>query len=133
MPNIQLAQNLRYLRIKNGLSQKYLSKLLNISRQAYSNYERCKRTPDLDTLVHIAGFYNVTLDELVLKNLRTSSSLSFEGMRESVSSYTLAESEKTGNSVYLSERELNFLLGFRSLPEETRQIVTGFLKHERQE
>ena len=69
MSNIQLANNLRYLRKKHGLTQKALSKMLNISRQAYSNYETGKRTPDLDSLLFLACCYRVSLDALVLKNL----------------------------------------------------------------
>ncbi len=132
MPNIQLAKNLRYLRKRNGLNQEDLKTLLNISRQAYSNYERCKRMPDLDTLVRISRFYHVPLDDLLLKNLRTSPAF-YEGVRESVSSYTLAKCKETGNSIYLTEKELDFLSSFRSVPEETRQIITGFLNQAKQE
>lgn len=39
MSNIQLANNLRFLRTKHKLTQDNISSLLNISRQAYSNYE----------------------------------------------------------------------------------------------
>ena len=35
MPNIQLANNLRYLRKLNNMTQDDLSAALNISRQAY--------------------------------------------------------------------------------------------------
>ena len=67
MPNIQLANNLRYLRKQCGLTQTTLSDMLNISRQAYSNYETSKRTPDLDSLLLLASFYQVNLDALVLQ------------------------------------------------------------------
>ena len=53
MSNIQLANNLRHLRKKHGLTQRDLSGMLNISRQAYSNYETGKRTPDLDSLLYL--------------------------------------------------------------------------------
>lgn len=70
MPNIQLANNLRYLRKQHNLTQTTLSNMLNISRQAYSNYETSKRTPDLDSLLHLAGFYHVSLNDLVLGSLK---------------------------------------------------------------
>ena len=130
MPNIQLAKNLRHLRKKYGLNQDDLEDILNVSRQAYSNYETCKRTPDLDTLIRIARFYDVSLDDLILTNLRTDSgSDSVNGVREPVSSYTYAKCEETGNSVYVTEQELKFIADFRSLSEETRQILTGFLNN----
>ena len=71
MSNIQLANNLRFLRTKHKLTQDDLSSLLNISRQAYSNYETSKRTPDLDSLLHISRFYRISIDELVLDNLQS--------------------------------------------------------------
>ena len=39
--------------------------MLNISRQAYSNYETGKRTPDLDSLLFLARCYRISLDALV--------------------------------------------------------------------
>lgn len=65
MPNVQLANNLRYLRKQHHMTQDDVSKILNISRQAYSNYETSSRTPDLDTLICLANYYHITLDELV--------------------------------------------------------------------
>ena len=59
MSNIQLANNLRHLRKQHELTQKDLSRMLNISRQAYSNYETSKRTPDLDTLLYLSRLYQV--------------------------------------------------------------------------
>ena len=61
MANIQLAKNLRALRDANNLNQGDLSDMLNISRQAYSNYENSKRTPDLDSLLRLAYFYHVIM------------------------------------------------------------------------
>lgn len=70
MPNIQLSNNLRYLRKQYQLTQDQMGEILNISRQAYSNYETSNRTPDLDTLLFLSNFYKVTLDELILANLK---------------------------------------------------------------
>ena len=39
MANIQLSKNLRYKRKQYNLTQEDISAKLNISRQAYSNYE----------------------------------------------------------------------------------------------
>ena len=56
---------LRELRVYHGYKQKDISTYLNITSQAYSNYENNKRTPDIDTMWKIARFYNITLDKLV--------------------------------------------------------------------
>ena len=51
MSNIQLAANLQRLRKDHHFTQTQFSKKLNISRQAYSNYETGKRIPDLDIII----------------------------------------------------------------------------------
>lgn len=127
MPNIQLVNNLRYLRKSRNLKQTDLSDMLNISRQAYSNYETGSRTPDLDTLLQICNFYQITLNDLVLSNLRDEL-YSASGFSENVSSYTVGIDKNTGNKIYLSKEETDLIVDYRTLSDENRQIITGFLK-----
>lgn len=56
---------LRELRIYHDYKQKDISDYLNITSQAYSNYENNKRTPDIDTIYKIAQFYDITVDKLI--------------------------------------------------------------------
>ena len=55
---------LRYLRKQLGLSQYALAKKLGLSRATYANYETGFTRPSLETLIHIADFYGVSLDYL---------------------------------------------------------------------
>ncbi len=127
MPNIQLARNLRYLRKQNNLTQEAISDILNISRQAYSNYETCKRVPDLDTLLCLSQYYQISIDDLILDSLPSSYP---NIMRESKASYyTLSECKSTGNSIYLTDEEMKLITDFRSLSDSNKQIVTGFLSN----
>lgn len=134
MPNIQLADNLRFLRKEKGLSQQEMEEVLNLSRQAYSNYERCERTPDLDVLVRLSQFYSTSIDAMILMNLCTlpkSELYSGSVVKETISPYyTYTECKETGNSVYLTKDELRLISDFRSLPDETKQILTGFISNE---
>ena len=130
MSNIQLANNLRFLRTKHKLTQDDLSSLLNISRQAYSNYETSKRTPDLDSLLHISRFYRISIDELVLDNLQSTYHPSTLKTGEEYIPYVVMAKEKnTGNSIYLSREELDFIIKYRALSEENKQILAGFLSN----
>lgn len=63
--NLTYGEVLRELRTFYGFRQKDISDFLNITSQAYSNYETNKRTPDIESMRRIAEFYNLTLDELV--------------------------------------------------------------------
>lgn len=56
---------LRELRNYHGYTQKDISRYLNITSQAYSNYENNKRTPDIEILYKIAQFYGRTVDQLI--------------------------------------------------------------------
>lgn len=53
------------LREKRDISQVKLCEDLNISRTSYNYYEKGKRIPDIGTLLLIAEYYGVSLDELV--------------------------------------------------------------------
>jgi len=124
MANIQLAANLRYLRELNKCSQEDMGAVFNISRQAYSNYETMNRTPDLDMLIRIARYYNLTLDQLITHNL------SNETQKEKVPQ-NMALNISNGNSIYLTDEELDILLGFRSLSHENQSILAGFIHSHR--
>ena len=65
MSNVQLTDNLVSLRKSYKYTQKQIAGKLNISRQAYSNYERGKRIPDISMLIRLADIYGVTLEQLL--------------------------------------------------------------------
>lgn len=65
MATNRLSLKLLGLRQEHNLTQKELCAKLNISRTNYSYFETGRRVPDLNTLLLIAEFYGVSLDELV--------------------------------------------------------------------
>ena len=60
--------NLKELRKMNFKTQDDLAKVLNVSHGTYNNYEQEKFEPNIDTLVKLANYYNVSLDYLVGRN-----------------------------------------------------------------
>ena len=52
--------NFKILRTEKGLRQEDIAKLLNVSRQAYSYWETGERNPDVEVLIALADYYNVT-------------------------------------------------------------------------
>lgn len=128
MPNIQLARNLKYLRIAYGLTQDDLGAFLNISRQAYSNYENLKRSPDLDSLIRLASLYRLSLDDLVNKELSTfmEADHSFQ-IQEEKTFFHLAIDRTSENRIYLTKEETEFISKFRTLSPEDQQIALGFI------
>lgn len=67
---MHLAQNLKCLREQRGMSQQELAEVLEISRAAVGNWETSNREPDLKTIIRLAVYFGVTLDDLVLRDLK---------------------------------------------------------------
>ena len=58
---------IKNLREDHDLTQKQLSKFLNISQVAYSYYELNKRNIPLELLCKLANFYNTSVDYLLYR------------------------------------------------------------------
>ena len=61
---MQLGKKLKELRQAYNLTQKELSDRLELSRVNYTRYENDNVRPDYETIIKIADFYDVSLDEL---------------------------------------------------------------------
>lgn len=58
-------ENIRTFRKKSNYTQSDVSRMLNIQRQTYCNYENGLRTPPLEIVVALAKLYHVSVDRLV--------------------------------------------------------------------
>jgi transcriptional regulator with XRE-family HTH domain len=56
---------LRELRKAKGLKQSDMANLFNISRVGYSHWESGTFEPNVETLIRLADFFNVTVDYLI--------------------------------------------------------------------
>ena len=118
MSNIQLANNLRFLRTKHKLTQDDLSSLLNISRQAYSNYETGVREPNLQLLAELSWIYHTSVDSLITQYCNAKNPSSVE-----VKNYFCIKIENSENDILLTKNEVNFLLKYRSAGEADRKLA----------
>jgi transcriptional regulator with XRE-family HTH domain len=64
-----LAQNLKYLRNKNKLSQKELADAMGLPRTTLGDYERGNTEPNIATLIKLADFFKLKIDDMLRKNL----------------------------------------------------------------
>ena len=65
MKNNFLGKTIKELRLEEGISQRELGNRLNVCNQTVSFWESGQREPDLDTLLKIAKYFNVTTDYLL--------------------------------------------------------------------
>ena len=61
----KLGERLKDIRLEKGLDQKTLAISLNTSQTNVSRWENGKFEPDLDTLIKIARFFNVSTDYIL--------------------------------------------------------------------
>lgn len=94
---MELSNNLKILRKENGLTQKKLSEILKIQSQTYNKYETTSTIPDLQTLIDLANYYDVSLDYLVGRNFNNEFG-------------------------YLTELERNILTAVRKMTDENKQV-----------
>lgn len=63
--NIYFSENIKRLRKERDLTQEALADFLGVSFQAVSKWERGESYPDIEILPEIAGFFGVSVDELL--------------------------------------------------------------------
>jgi len=64
-------ENIRVLRKQSGLTMKQLGIELGMAESTISLYETGKRSPDIQSLIRIADFFNVSLDCLCGREYET--------------------------------------------------------------
>ena len=62
---LKLGENIKKFRAKRGLTQEQLADVLGVSAQAVSRWESAATYPDITLLPAIAGYFEITLDELM--------------------------------------------------------------------
>lgn len=62
---MSFSENLMRLRKAKGLSQEEFANEINVSRQTVSKWELGTSTPEMDKLMQMANFFNISVDDLV--------------------------------------------------------------------
>ena len=122
MSNVQLAANLRRLRTDHNYTQAQIGEQLNISRQAYSNYETGKRIPDIDMLIRIADIYEVTLEQLLTQTCTKTGIVN-----ETSGPYFASRIIASGDTLYLTGEEIDLVAHYRNAGEDERKLVRKVL------
>lgn len=99
------AEQLKTLRKINGLTQKELAEKLKIKQNSYSDWENGKSEPNIEMLVRIADYFDVSLDYLMggkMKNITEEFSLCLKKirMKRKLSQKQIAEELKISQQQY---------------------------------
>lgn len=103
--NICIADNLRFLRCKNGYTLEALAEIISVSRQSIAKWESGDSLPDIVNCVKLATLYKISLDELVNRPLKSTEDSDF-----------IAEGNKICGVVDLSKE------GSLQLPESIMEL-----------
>lgn len=60
-----MVKNLKVIRHARGISQQTLANAMGITQQSINKYENHKIEPDIDTLIALADYFDVTVDYLI--------------------------------------------------------------------
>ncbi len=63
-----LGSKIQKLRKSRSLSQEAFADIMNVSRQSVSKWELDQTYPEINKLIEIAEFFNISLDELLREN-----------------------------------------------------------------
>ena len=68
---MNISQKILLQRKKKGISQEDLANALNASRQAVSKWESSQSVPDMDKIVALSSYFNITTDYLLKDEIET--------------------------------------------------------------
>lgn len=88
-----LAQNLKYLREKNGETQKDIANMLFVTEMTISRYEKGECEPNLQKVVDLAFHFQITVDELIAKPIRPVQPLYIRNVRFLQTKYEISDKE----------------------------------------
>lgn len=131
---MHVGDEIKKLRLQKGISQKELAEFLLISRQTISKWELGKSVPDLDYIMQLADYFNVTLDQLVGRKPKTFLQKYF-GKKENGGEGTMESLKKEGSNFYSS-----FSNDIKSIFENEKRVASlvkiedkeypqGYIKH----
>lgn len=129
---IYLSENIKRLRLEKGLTQENLSEFLGVTSQSVSNWERGESYPDIIILPEIAGFFKVSVDELlgvnraedeaeIIKELEAYDNLTDEKLKLEIINKL---KEKFPNDFRILLRYMTSLVHFKeNTPENVAKII----------
>jgi len=95
-----IGKRLKKVRVEKGFSQAEVADFLNISRQSISRWETDKSYPDIDNLVELSKYYEVSIDELLTET---------KALQQEINDKT-EQMNKNLEEIEEKQKKLNYLL-----------------------
>lgn len=114
-----IGNKLKMLRLKRGLKQGELAKLLGLSASAVGMYEQNRREPDYKTLLMYADIFGVSVDYIISENDEESHELVPE-----IRKFMLSQDALMFNGKQLSDKDIEQIM-------QAIEITTTLLKEKK--
>ena len=72
-------KNIKKIRGVKGLSQQSFAALFSLKRAALGAYEEGRSEPKIDTIIKVAKYFSITIDDMLTKEITVNQLLSFDG------------------------------------------------------
>lgn len=133
-----LAERLTKARITSGYTQNEIAELLGCGRVTITNYESGRRNPDIDTLVKLSQYYNVSADYLLgLSDAQTNDKgvqfiCDYTGLSEKSVKYLNNSLTRTVHELldfFLSDRGFNDYFELCAFFEDYKRTYKELMEH----
>ena len=104
---MKLSENIQEFRKKKGFSQEKLAEKCQVSRQAIAKWENGESVPTIDKLIFLADLYELSLDELVGRTGKDTSTKVREYLKKFLAEDVPEDSEDDISAIVV--RYLNFV------------------------
>lgn len=112
---MSLAENLQYLRAREGVTQEQLAERLDVSRQSVSKWESSASFPEMDTLLKLCDMFHTDMDTLLRGSVEQSLSEDTAGYDRFMTAY--ARKIAGGVSAIIAGVALWSFLAARDFPQ----------------
>lgn len=123
-----LGKNLRYLRKQKGLTQSDIANKLDIKRTMISAYEEGRSEPKLSSLNILAGVFNVSVDELLNRDIEVVGKLPQQDQQVKILTIAVDKEDNENITMIGQKASAGYLNGF-SDPEYIEQLPQFHLPH----
>ena len=123
-----LGKNLRHLRKQKGLTQTDIAEKLDIKRTMISAYEEGRSEPKLASLNILAGVFNVSVDELLNRDIEVAGKLPQQDQQVKILTIAVDKEDNENITMIGQKASAGYLNGF-SDPEYIEQLPQFHLPH----
>lgn len=116
---LYLSSNLKFLRTKKGKTQEEVGAICNKKNTAVNNWEKGIREPDAVDLALLSNYFNVSIDDLMLIDLRLQQDIKKTIFNKDGVEITIAHDGNINDKMLLEIN--NLLLNEKILKEELKE------------